>query len=85
MRVQDSWNTAEIPRASAPALPGGRRSYSCGWIWKGKRMELKINELTADVFLDLYISVGWEPPFREQVETALRGSVAAFTVKENGL
>ena len=48
-------------------------------------MELKINELTADVFLDLYISVGWEPPFREQVETALRGSVAAFTVKENGL
>lgn len=48
-------------------------------------MELKTNDLTADVFLDLYTSVGWEPPCREQVETALRGSVAAFTVEENGL
>lgn len=47
-------------------------------------MELKINELTADVFLDLYTSVGWEPPCREQVETALRGSIAAFTAMEGG-
>ena len=47
-------------------------------------MELKINELAADVFLDLYASVGWEPPRREQVETALRGSIAAFTAMEGG-
>jgi GNAT superfamily N-acetyltransferase len=47
-------------------------------------MELKINELAADVFLDLYTSVGWEPPCREQVETALRGSIAAFTAMEGG-
>ncbi len=47
-------------------------------------MELKINDLTADVFLDLYTSVGWEPPLREQVETALRGSIAAFTAMEDG-
>ena len=47
-------------------------------------MELGINDLTVDVFLDLYTSVGWEPPCREQVETALRGSVAAFTFVEDG-
>jgi GNAT superfamily N-acetyltransferase len=47
-------------------------------------MELGINDLTVDVFLDLYTSVGWEPPLREQVETALRGSIAAFTAMEGG-
>ena len=47
-------------------------------------MELKYNDLTADVFLDIYTSAGWEPPCREQVETALRGSVATFTVLEDG-
>ena len=29
-------------------------------------------------FLSLYRSVGWEPPCREQVEAALRGSAATF-------
>ena len=47
-------------------------------------MELKANDLTADVFLDLYTSVGWEPPCIEQVKTALHGSVATFTAVEDG-
>lgn len=42
-------------------------------------MKLKYNDLTADIFPDLYTSVGWEPPRREQVETALCGSVATLT------
>jgi len=25
-------------------------------------MELRINELTTDIFLNLYTSAGWEPP-----------------------
>ena len=38
MRVWASWSTAEIPRAFVPAIPAGKRSCSCGWIWKGKRL-----------------------------------------------
>lgn len=42
-------------------------------------MNMEINTLTVDTFLDLYTSVGWEPPCAGQVETALRNSVATFT------
>jgi ribosomal-protein-alanine N-acetyltransferase len=40
---------------------------------------VKTNALSADTFLELYSSAGWEPPGKEQVETALSHSVATFT------
>ena len=42
-------------------------------------MEIKINTLTPELFLDLYQSVGWEPPYMEQVKTALENTMATFT------
>ena len=42
-------------------------------------MEIKINTLTPEMFLDLYKSVGWEPPCIEQVRTALDNTLATFT------
>lgn len=42
-------------------------------------MDIRINTLTPDQFLELYASVGWEPPCLEQVRTALRHSLATFT------
>jgi len=42
-------------------------------------MEIKINTLTQELFLDLYQSVGWEPPCKEQVKTALENTMATFT------
>ncbi len=37
-------------------------------------MKIKVNTLTTDMFLELYTSVGWEPPCREQVECALKNT-----------
>lgn len=34
-------------------------------------MEIRINTLTPELFLDLYKSVGWGPPCIEQVKIAL--------------
>ncbi len=42
-------------------------------------MEVKINTLTPEVFLELYTSVGWEPPTIQQAEKALKNTIAAFT------
>ena len=42
-------------------------------------MEIKMNTLTPELFLDLYRSVGWEPPCIEQVRTALNNTLATFT------
>ena len=42
-------------------------------------MEIKLNALTPELFLELYSSAGWEPPGIEQVRTALCNSLAAFT------
>ena len=42
-------------------------------------MEIITNTLTPELFLDLYKSVGWEPPCIEQVRTALENSLATFT------
>lgn len=42
-------------------------------------MEVRMNTLTPELFLDLYQSVGWEPPCIEQVITALNNTVATFT------
>lgn len=41
-------------------------------------MRIEINTLDADLFLALYASVGWEPPCREQVVTALKNTAASF-------
>lgn len=45
-------------------------------------MKIEINTLTPDLFLELYNSVGWEPPCREQVERALKNTKAAFVAYE---
>ena len=37
-------------------------------------MKITQNTLTTAVFLDLYTSVGWEPPCQEQIETALQNT-----------
>lgn len=42
-------------------------------------MKVVINNLSAELFLQLYTSVGWEPPCIEQVKTALKNTIATFT------
>lgn len=46
-------------------------------------MEVKVNSLTPELFLELYTSVGWEAPRVQQVETALKNTLATFTAYEN--
>lgn len=41
-------------------------------------MKIEINKLSADLFLELYTSVGWEAPCWEQVALALKNSLATF-------
>lgn len=41
-------------------------------------MEIRINTLTPELFLELYKSVGWEPPCIKQVRMALKNSIATF-------
>ena len=43
----------------------------------GLRVEL--DTLSAELFLELYTAVGWEPPCREQVAAALERTLATFT------
>lgn len=43
-------------------------------------MIVQIDTLSPSLFLELYQSVGWEPPGVDQVERALRGSFATFCV-----
>ena len=45
-------------------------------------MKIVMNELDADLFLKLYKSVGWEAPCREQVEIALRNTMASFVAMD---
>ncbi len=47
-------------------------------------LEIKTNILTAETFLELYTSVGWEPPCKAQVRTALQNSLVTFAAFENG-
>lgn len=42
-------------------------------------MTVVLDAMTPELFLELYTSVGWEPPGREQVAAALEGSLAVFT------
>ncbi len=46
-------------------------------------MTVKTNELSAELFLQLYTSVGWEPPGIEQIQTALKNTIATFTAYDN--
>ena len=47
-------------------------------------LEIKTNILTAETFLELYTSVGWEPPCEAQVRTALQNSLATFAAFDDG-
>lgn len=42
-------------------------------------MEVRINTLTPEMFLDIYTSVGWEAPCIGQVKKALSNTIATFT------
>ena len=46
-------------------------------------MTVKTNSLSAELFLQLYTSVGWEPPGIEQIEKALMNTVATFTAYDH--
>lgn len=46
-------------------------------------MEVKVNTLTPELFLELYTSVGWEAPVVQQVKEALKNTLATFTAYEN--
>lgn len=45
-------------------------------------MNISINTLTPELFLELYSAVGWEPPCPEQVTVALKNTLATFTCYE---
>lgn len=47
-------------------------------------MEVQVNALTPELFLELYTSVGWEPPCTAQVKMALENTIATFTSYDNG-
>lgn len=42
-------------------------------------MTVKTNALSAELFLKLYTSVGWEPPCIEQVQRVLENTMVSFT------
>ena len=46
-------------------------------------MTVKTNELSAELFLRLYTSVGWEPPGIGQVQKALENTIATFTAYDD--
>ena len=43
-----------------------------------------MNVLTAEAFLALYTSVGWEPPCEAQAQVALQNSLVTFTALDDG-
>ena len=44
-------------------------------------MEVKVNALTPELFLESYTSVGWEAPVVQQVKEALKNRLATFTAR----
>ena len=42
-------------------------------------MEVRRNTLEPELFLELYKSVGWEPPCIDQIRVALENTIATFT------
>ena len=47
-------------------------------------LEIKTNLQHAEIFLELYASVGREPPCEAQVRTALQNSLATFAAFDDG-
>lgn len=45
-------------------------------------MDIEMNTLTPELFLNLYTSVGWEPPCIEQVNAALQNTLVSFVAYE---
>lgn len=45
-------------------------------------MNIEMNTLTPELFLDLYTSVGWEPSCIEQVKAALQNTLVSFVAYE---
>ena len=48
-------------------------------------MKVMQNKLTPELFLELYTSVGWEPPCISQIKTALEHTVATFVAYDDHL
>lgn len=46
-------------------------------------MEVRSNTLTPELFLELYSSVGWETPGKDQVEMALKHTLVSFTAYDD--
>lgn len=46
-------------------------------------MRVEINKISAELFLELYTSVGWEAPCKEQVVKALEDTLATFVAYDN--
>lgn len=46
-------------------------------------MEIRTNTLIPELFLELYASVGWEPPCIEQIQTALSHTLSTFTAYDD--
>lgn len=46
-------------------------------------MRVEINKISAELFLELYTSVGWEAPCKEQVVKALENTLATFVAYDN--
>lgn len=46
-------------------------------------MEIRSNTLTPELFLELYSSVGWETPGKDQVEMALKHTLVSFTAYDD--
>jgi len=47
-------------------------------------IEIFKQTLSADEYLELYISAGWPPPEKEQIAIALENSTFTVLIKENG-
>lgn len=48
-------------------------------------MQIYANTLTPDLFLQLYTSVGWDPPKKEQVIAALKHSLITFIAYDDDI
>lgn len=47
-------------------------------------MEVQVNTLTPELFLELYTSVDWKPSCTAQVKKTLENTIATFTAYDNG-
>ena len=53
--------------------------------YKGNKMiEIKEKQLTAEQFIFLFNSAGWNPPLKEQTAKALANTLCAFSIYDDG-